>query len=205
MTKIMITAIASLWAATGIAANSATEDCRAIESDTERLACYDGRTETIERESVATTEPVAASTSAVLAGQTASDTTRNAGTVSPIAASTTTALAAQTTPTETERAVADVSPEDMFGRSADETTRILEQSINIENLEFLDATVEQIDRNRFGKLSIVLSNRQTWKQSDSSRMNLRVGDEIRIERAALGSYLLEKKSGSTSIRVKRVE
>jgi outer membrane usher protein FimD/PapC len=93
----------------------------------------------------------------------------------------------------------------MFGRTADETTRMLEESMDVESLDVLEATVEQMTRDRFGKLSITLSNRQTWKQSDSSRMNLRVGDEVHIKRAALGSYLLEKKSGSTSIRVKRIE
>ncbi len=33
----------------------------------------------------------------------------------------------------------------------------------------------------------------------------RVGDTVRIEGAAMGSYLLQKSSGSSSMRVKRIE
>jgi len=184
MTKIILTAVILLRASILIAADSATENCREIESDEARLACYDEITSP-----GAADEPQA----------------RDAATATSATAAATAGSATRETAPVTGTGPADISPEDMFGRTADETTRMLEESMDVESLDALEATVEQMTRDRFGKLSITLSNRQTWKQSDSSRMNLRVGDEVRIERAALGSYLLEKKSGSTSIRVKRIE
>jgi len=165
-----------------LAADSATENCREIESDEARLACYDE-----------------------IASPGAADEARDVVTPTSTAAAAIAGSATRETAPVTGTGTADISPEDMFGRTADETTRMLEESMDVESLDALEATVEQMTRDRFGKLSITLSNRQTWKQSDSSRINLRVGDEVHIERAALGSYLLEKKSGSTSIRVKRIE
>lgn len=98
-----------------------------------------------------------------------------------------------------------VSTEMLFGRSVKKQNAALEKSANIDHLEFIDAQVVQIDRNSLGKATLVLSNQQIWKQIDSSRLHLKVGDSIRIERAALGSFLLEKSSGSSSMRVKRID
>jgi len=99
----------------------------------------------------------------------------------------------------------DISTVELFGKSTAEQNRILEQSVDADHLKFIDALVEQVELNRFGKMTIALSNQQTWKQSDSIRLHLKVGDEVRIKRAAMGSYLLQKSSGSSSIRVKRID
>ncbi len=98
-----------------------------------------------------------------------------------------------------------ISAETLFGRRVGEQKVALEKSANVDHLEFIDAHVEQIDRNPLGKITIVLSNQQIWKQISSSRLHLKVGDSVHIERAALGSFLLEKSSGSSSMRVKRID
>ncbi|MDA0978334.1 MAG: hypothetical protein O3B72_07250 [Proteobacteria bacterium] len=66
------------------------------------------------------------------------------------------------------------------------------------------ADVTSVSRNAYGKLEITLANEQVWHQLDTGRLPLRVGDAVVIEEASLGSFLLEKRSGSRRIRVKRV-
>ena len=68
----------------------------------------------------------------------------------------------------------------------------------------LTATLSRVERNRYGKLTVYLENDQVWRQLDSSRLLLSTGDEVVIREASLGSHLLEKQSGSRSIRVKRL-
>ena len=50
-----------------------------------------------------------------------------------------------------------------------------------------------------------LDNAQIWEQLDSSRLTLKTGEGILIKSARLGSFLLEKQTGSRSIRVKRID
>lgn len=65
------------------------------------------------------------------------------------------------------------------------------------------ADVTAVARNAYGKLEITLANDQVWRQLDTGRLPLRVGDAVVIEEASLGSFLLEKRSGSRRIRVRR--
>lgn len=95
--------------------------------------------------------------------------------------------------------------EELFGKRLEDQNVVLERTINAEHLESLDAEIEHVAMNRVGKMSIRLTNGQNWWQVDSKRLRLRPGDLIRIERAAMGSYLLQKRSGSSRIRVKRVD
>ncbi len=65
--------------------------------------------------------------------------------------------------------------------------------------------IRAIDRTAFGKLILTLDNGQVWQQLDSRRTTLRAGDEVRIASAMSGSFLLQKASGGSSIRVKRID
>lgn len=75
-------------------------------------------------------------------------------------------------------------------------------------------TVEQIKEesvvvtditNNGNKLTITLENGQIWRQLDTKRFPLNVGDAVIIRSASFGSFKLAKESSSRSIRVKRLD
>jgi len=138
--------------------SGALVDCRAINDEVERLACYDQLAD-VYREVEWKEEP-----SSVLA-------------VAPSAPP------------------AVVATESDFGRSKEVTNPP----------DSIVGDIDEIDRTAYGKLILRLENGQVWQQLDSRRMTLREGDEVRISRAMSGSFLLQKASGGTSIRVRRID
>lgn len=68
----------------------------------------------------------------------------------------------------------------------------------------MNTSLLRVERNARGKMTLYLTNDQVWRQLDSSRLPLKSGEAIVIKEASLGSHLLEKQTGSRSIRVKRV-
>lgn len=82
--------------------------------------------------------------------------------------------------------------EERFGKKAADT-----------DIEALTATIVSKEKNPRGRVILTLSNGQIWGQIDDGFLSLHVGDTVVIERAALGSFMLRKKSGSKPIRVKR--
>ncbi len=149
------------------AADALDEGCVAIDSDAERLVCYDR-----------------------LHGRPLMNDSPRAVVVAPAPVSAPTAK---------------VSTEGLFGKRVEEQNVALERSLNAKHLESLDAEIEHVETNRVGKMSIRLTNGQLWRQIDSKRLRLEAGDQVVIERAAMSSYLLQKRAGSSRIRVKRVD
>ncbi|BDX08563.1 hypothetical protein [Planctobacterium marinum] len=67
----------------------------------------------------------------------------------------------------------------------------------------LRSVVGKIEKNPHGKLIITLQDGQVWRQTDSERMSLSVGDSIVISRGLLGAFYLSKQGNNQNIRVKR--
>ena len=67
------------------------------------------------------------------------------------------------------------------------------------------ATVSKIKKDPYGVLTIYLDNEQIWKQAASSRFRLKVNDQVKVESAALGSFMLNKIGSNKTIRVKRLQ
>ena len=175
MNRLVMTGLTLMWSLSALSADSSQEDCASIAADTARLACYDKRNARPATPPVRVQDP----DDVALTEQ------RHA---------------------EPERSeVAPAATETLFGRSVEEQNIALEKVAKVDHLEFIDSRVEQIDRNRLDQVTLVLGNQQIWKQTGSSRLHLKVGDTVRIERAAMGSYLLQKSSGSSSMRVKRID
>jgi hypothetical protein len=66
-----------------------------------------------------------------------------------------------------------------------------EQVKRREEVESIDARVTGVRTNNAGMTVVTLDNGQVWTQSDpNDGLRVRVGDEVRIRRAALGSYKL---------------
>ncbi|WP_144211381.1 hypothetical protein [Shewanella donghaensis] len=68
----------------------------------------------------------------------------------------------------------------------------------------LYAEILSIKKDPYGAITVKLSNNQTWKQIDTSRYNLKPGQTIFIEKAALGSFLLGANERNSTMRVKRL-
>jgi len=98
-----------------------------------------------------------------------------------------------------------VSQEDLFGRNASEVQRSIEEATGAEGIETLRASVTELQQAAPDKVVISLDNGQVWRQTTSSSLRLRTGDDIEIERGALGSYLLQKVGSKKTMRVQRVD
>ena len=73
----------------------------------------------------------------------------------------------------------------------------------IEQISQIEAVVTDVRESATEKLTVALDNGQIWQQLDSQRLLLKSGETVIIRKASLGSFLMEKQSGSRSIRVKR--
>jgi hypothetical protein len=93
----------------------------------------------------------------------------------------------------------------LFGTNDAEAKRIVEETLEIEQIDQIESTVADVRISSTSKLTVALDNGQVWRQLDSKPLRLESGDGVIIRKASLGSFLLEKKSGSRSIRVKRAD
>ena len=149
--------------------------CAGITDKLERLVCYDNLAVSIQVTTV----------------------TNN--TTAPIA------VAPVVTPAAAPAAVATAAPvaaaatnvEDNFGM---EVKRVQE---NTTDKIYLD--VESIAEDAYGALKITFTNGQVWKQTENRKFNLKVGEKVFIEKAALGSFLMGTESRNAKVRVKRLK
>lgn len=100
-------------------------------------------------------------------------------------------------------AAANLSQEDLFGKSGDEVERTVQEATGSAPLDSLSATVTKLQKYSYDKVLITLDNGQVWKQVDGSNVRLRVGDTVEIERASLGSFMLKKQGSKRTMRVSR--
>lgn len=91
-----------------------------------------------------------------------------------------------------------------FGRSA-QTAETMRRLYGVEEADSLAGEVAALRKGGDRTLEITLTNRQTWRQKDSTAFSLKVGDRVQIERGALGSYYLRREQGGRRIAVKRVQ
>lgn len=121
------------------------------------------------------------------------------------AAAPTAAADAAPAPAATPVAPAAPTATDLFGRDSDTTAAALGAAAGIAPLPELRATLTTVDRTPDGRLVLTMDNGQAWSQVDTRRATLRPGDEVRIRRAAFGSYLLSTMDDRRSaLRVRRI-
>ena len=91
-----------------------------------------------------------------------------------------------------------ITAEERFGARGD-----LKQEKQPE-LSDLTATVTEVGAKPYGQLVVTLDNGQVWTEiAAGSKLKVKTGDVVKIERGALGSYLLIAPSGRSS-KVSRV-
>ncbi|MCT8867810.1 MULTISPECIES: hypothetical protein [Shewanella] len=149
--------------------------CAGITDKLERLVCYDNLAASIQVTTVTN------NTTAPIAV---------APVVTPAAAPAALATAAPV-------AAAATNVEDNFGM---EVKRVQE---NTTDKIYLD--VESIAEDAYGALKITFTNGQVWKQTENRKFNLKVGEKVFIEKAALGSFLMGTESRNAKVRVKRLK
>jgi hypothetical protein len=94
---------------------------------------------------------------------------------------------------------------DLFGRDSDTAAAELGAAAGVVPLRELRATLAAVDRAPDGRLLLTLHNGQAWSQVDSRRARVEPGQEVRIRRAAFGSYLLSTIDDRRSaLRVRRI-
>lgn len=165
--------------------------CRSLPSDEARLACYDAAADR-----AGTATPAAADPPPVAATPPSTESTA----ARPAASSASAAPATAVAP-----AAAAVSQEDLFGKNAKEVQRTVEEATGTASVDSLRARVTNLQQAAPDKVVISLDNGQVWRQTTSSNLRLRKGDEIEIERGALGSYILQKVGSKRTMRVQRMD
>ena len=173
--KKLLLPLLFLFAQPALAAEEALTQCRQIEAIEERVACYDK----------------------IVDSQYPMDSGDSVETSTPPEL-----VAAETVPDEpATETVPDA--QSLFGTSDAEAKRIVETTLAIEQIDQIEAVVTGVRRSVSKKLTVALDNGQIWRQLDNQPLHLKSGEAVIIRKASLGSFLMEKKSGSRSIRVKR--
>jgi hypothetical protein len=108
------------------------------------------------------------------------------------------------TPPEISESIAVPDAQSLFGTADAEAKRIVEITLEIEQIDQIAAIVTDVRESATKTLTVTLDNEQVWRQLDSQRLRLKSGEAVIVRKASLGSYLLEKQSGGRSIRVKRL-
>ena len=111
-------------------------------------------------------------------------------TVATIAAPTAVAAAATAPQAQAANIVDD------FGMEA---KRVQENTVDKIYLE-----VQSITEDPYGAIKVTFTNGQVWKQTDGRKFNLKQGEKVYIEKAALGSFLMGTDERNAKARVKRL-
>lgn len=156
--------------------------CRGLTDDDARLICYDAAVDRSRNSGPSRPAPAPAKAATPAPAE-------------PAAAAAGTAAATG--------AAAELSQEDLFGKTGDEVERTVQEATGSERIDSLSATVTKLQQYSYDKVLITLDNGQVWKQVDASSLRLRAGDAVDIERASLGSFMLRKKGSKRSMRVAR--
>jgi hypothetical protein len=156
--------------------------CVKITSDTERLACFDKAMASASPEARAASEKRAAEAAVVAA-----------------------AAAKAKAEADAAKAEADViAQRDAFGAEAvaSRPTRFEPPAGELQEIE---TSVTELLTNASGQWLFLLENGQLWKQADTSRVpHVRIGDRVKVTRAALGGYHLNFLKQKSWVLVKRV-
>ncbi|WP_457674715.1 hypothetical protein [Thiolapillus sp.] len=74
-----------------------------------------------------------------------------------------------------------------------------------EEIHDIQAGISKVEKHGRGQRVLYLDNGQAWRQvGSSSQPRLKAGDQVVIERGALGSYILKPANSNRSMRVKRL-
>ncbi|MDT3296594.1 hypothetical protein Q4Q57_15745 [Shewanella sp. SP2S2-6] len=173
-----LTLMAAAIMLVSVQANASIEQqltqCAATADKLDRLICYDKLAENVK-----SVTPALASTQAAPA------------TVATTVAAPTAVAVAATAPQAPAANIVDD-----FGMEA---KRVQENTVDKIYLE-----VQSITEDPYGAIKVTFTNGQVWKQTDGRKFNLKQGEKVYIEKAALGSFLMGTDERNAKARVKRL-
>ncbi len=98
------------------------------------------------------------------------------------------------------------APETPATPAADPTQSFgLEKRAPKDQIADLQLVAKSVRMTNKGRVEITMQNGQIWLQTDDSRFDAKPGDLCRIERAMMGSFLLDNGRSNRKIRVRRVD
>ncbi|WP_226664812.1 hypothetical protein [Microbulbifer aggregans] len=71
--------------------------------------------------------------------------------------------------------------------------------------ESIVATISSVQKGAYGKYTFVLNNGQIWRQTGSTKVIWKGGEQIELDRGVLGAFYMRKVSGGRSVKVKRIQ
>ena len=105
-------------------------------------------------------------------------------------------LAAREAAVAQQQATAEVESEEEFGKRWKEDD---------EPMDFIEATIVQLESNPFKVDYLRLDNGQVWREISDSGLRFEVGDKIIITEGILGSFDLQVETSSRYVKVKRLK
>ncbi|GAA5194672.1 hypothetical protein [Ferrimonas gelatinilytica] len=102
-------------------------------------------------------------------------------------------------------------PEGAFPNQPPAITAAPETDFGLERLAIkqtpdqLTGQVSAIQTDPYGKWTLTLENGQRWRQTESKRLRVKIGESVIIRKGALGSFSLSREGSNNSTRVKRIQ
>ncbi len=81
----------------------------------------------------------------------------------------------------------------------------LKKTSKEQGLDSITSSITKLKQLIRGQWVITLKNGQQWQQKDTTKIKLKVGDTVRMKKAALGAVHLYKEGSHRNIRVKRLK
>lgn len=104
----------------------------------------------------------------------------------------------------TAAAIVAIAPQAPAAKIADdfgmEAKRVQENTVDKIYLE-----IQSIAEDAYGDIKVTFTNGQVWKQTDGRKYNVKQGETVYIEKAALGSFLMGTDDRNAKVRVKRLK
>jgi hypothetical protein len=161
--------------------NSGLESCAKIQSDNQRLKCFD---HLVQQHSKIVTTREESKASVLLVD-------KIAPTVSKI----------DKTPVVTKVVKAPKVTKDVDNFSKQHLKKTKEER----GPDSINAIISKVKKLLRGQWVIYLENGQKWQQTDAGKIKLKVGDKIRLKKGSIGAVYLSKEGVNRNIRVKRLK
>ena len=168
-------------------------ECAAIQSDAERVACYDAIASGRVVEEVAPAAAVVESTTEAAAPEIVEPTAETA------------AASAEEPKVEATAEPTAAPVEETFGQPADDLNREAGVPAGSDTVDRLVATITGVRLYKVDRVIITLDNGQEWRQTSASRKSFSVGDKIEINKGSFGSYRMTELDGSHAMKVRRLD
>ena len=159
-------------------------ECAAIQSDAERVACYDAIATGQVKEEAPAAAPEAVPEVAPAAAPAAV----------PAAVAVEATTDAATPPTE-----------DTIGQPADDLNREAGVPAGSERVDQIVATITDLRLYKVDRIMITLDNGQQWRQTSASTKTVDVGDVVEIRKGSFGSYRRTELDGKRAMKLRRAD